>query len=143
MQLLLLSRIERLMGVFITFAKARTGKSKSLVSPLDTTKMPYSNVFVVRWKRLPFSDWWMFRFGMNIIRNTAIVNQEPAPVMALLDYFDATYVNGIGNQGAMFPPVKWNVHTLVFAAKQITFAKDRTTGSKLCAKTTDHTHGNC
>ena len=52
-------------------------------------------------------------FGMNIIRNTAIVNQEPAPVMALVDYFDATYVNGIGNQGAMFPPVKWNFHTLV------------------------------
>ena len=44
-------------------------------------------------------------FGMNIIRNTAIVNQEPAPVMASVDYFDATYVNaGIGNQGAMFPP---------------------------------------
>ena len=44
-------------------------------------------------------------FGMNIIRNTAIVNQDPAPVMASVDYFDATYVNaGIGNQGAMFPP---------------------------------------
>ena len=51
-------------------------------------------------------------FGMNIIRNTAIVNQDPAPVMASVDYFDATYVNaGFGNQGAMFPPVKWNVHT--------------------------------
>ena len=60
---LTVSRIERLMGVFITFAKARTGKFKSLVSPLDTTEMPYSNIFVVRWTRLPSSDWWMFRLA--------------------------------------------------------------------------------
>ena len=41
--------------------------------------------------------------GMDIVRNTAIFNQEPAPVMALLDYFDTTYVNGVGNHGPMFP----------------------------------------
>ena len=50
-------------GCFYHLWKARTGKSNILVSPFDTTKMPYSKFFVVRWARLPSSDWWMFRLA--------------------------------------------------------------------------------
>ena len=49
--------------------------------------------------------------GMNMIRNIAIVNNEPVEVMRLIDYFHTTYVAGNGNQPPIFPPTKWNVHT--------------------------------
>ena len=48
---------------------------------------------------------------MIVIRNLAIANQEPAPVMTLADYFDNTYVSA--HQPPLFAPATWNVHNLV------------------------------
>ena len=51
--------------------------------------------------------------GMNIIRNIVIANGKPAAVMALIDYFDTTYVSGNGIHPPIFSSTKWNVHTRV------------------------------
>ena len=52
------------------------------------------------------------QLGMNTIRNIALISNETIDVLRLLDYFDKTYVNGLGNgnQPPLLPPLKWNKH---------------------------------